>query len=139
MVNNIGPFYRIFDPTRPDRRNLEKSKPDPASGSTQCNYISDGMIPRRVVREWCTDPYDEGDLRTIVVHVLTSTNLPEHRLEERIVASRSGLVSQPLARVTHRQACLAAVEMEVGRLEKALATRAEVHVALQTQTILWHL
>jgi len=96
-------------------------------------------MQRRVINERCTDPYDEGDLRPVVEHVLTSTDLLEHRLEDGVVASRSGLVPQPLTRITDRQARLAAVQMEVGRLEKALTTRAEVHVALQTQTIFWHL
>jgi len=86
-----------------------------------------------------TDPDHEGDLRSVVVHIFTSTNLLQHCLEDGVVVPRSGLVPQPLTPIAHWQPCLAAVEVEIGRFQEALTTGAEVYVALETQAILWHL
>lgn len=66
-------------------------------------------------------------------------NLLQHRLEDSLVAAWSGFISQSLTRITNRHPRLAAVEMEIRRLEEPLAAAAEVHVTFQAHTILWHL
>ena len=63
----------------------------------------------------------------------------EHALEERLVAARPCLVPQSFTAVARRQLRLTAVHVERGWVEEALAARAQVHVALQAETILRHL